>query len=635
MFNYTCIKGGKERKYLLYKADTGFSIDLIHEKDSTERSGVTVSIPVKSYDFWNFNKEIKSQLAYFDNVYFDVHNDDLNTGYMLFQSDDFQWCNLIKGREMHITLGRVNYPISWTALDISPIYIPVALRFELDSGIFPIPNRENIIWNDKTKKLVREKIEAVANWFVDKYNKTVKDMNGLYEAWEFINMNQHYVELEGNKFDVTTLEQYSKNKFKEPIIKGIELLTPSFYKSKFPDLILNLRVVGDYRNGTLRTKNTYNNMRSIIDSRRKGMQLDDNVVISGFFREYLKTLGYTVFVKHVVDIKHPDLEYYKQVLPLHNKTKDKWRPIIEEFKAVQKEFLKELLADGTTLQDSDEFKKYKEDSKSKRRTIPKKKATILKTREDVSIYYPKIKMGGGWMWERRVIKLDELHKNGFISIVMNETEQADMGVYAYTYSAQKTLQFARIGVQDAKKINKLKLNNFMTINDLDKTKAFRRVVTAIRAKQLVALYEKLTDNKVEVVRNCAAKFHELYLEVKRYADNNYTHNYSTTDAQVSAMVNVAIQNDIWDLTFIVTLKKFEKGLDDFSFLKHLEEPESNDKETILTEYTELINSLLLMKKMRNENKFSNMEICVKNDVPLDETKLVNKRKTTAKISVVA
>lgn len=630
-FNYTCVKGGKKRKYLLYKAETGFTIDLIHEEDTTERTGVTVTIPVKNWDFSQFRREIANQLAYFDNVYFMIENEDMNKGYTLFQSDDFQWSSMYGGGEMHITLGRVNYPISWSALNINKLFIPIGLKFGLDSGIFPIPNRENLIWNDNTKKIVLEKIRKVAKWFVEKYNKAVTEMPSLAKAWNHINTPQHYVTLENKTFDITELVTHSGMAFKDPIIKGIELQTPTFYKTRLDNMISDYRIVASYWSGRMHTKNVGYSLYNLMRGTDKYMLLDDNVVINGFFREFLKTTGATYFVKHKIDIDKKDTKYYEQLLHLNGKPTDEWKKYIAEYKSVQEGFIKEVFVDGTKLHDSDEFKKFWEDSKSKHKSIAKKKAVQTKTREDVSISYSRPRHGGGFMFERKVFKLDEIHKNSFVTIYLDETEAQEINDMARTF-AQKRVRFARVGPIDLKKITKLNLHNFMTLAQLKRTKIFSQLVTGIRAKQLCDTYDVLMGNKIDIVKACVGKFSELAREVKAYSAKNLDPSIDLkNNAYITSLLTVAETGNLWDPTFVHKLKQFEKGLEDFDFIPKLAAPKFNDPVSVEQEYSKLIHNLLLFKKMRYENKLENVELCVKNSVPLDETKLINT--PTAQVAV--
>jgi hypothetical protein len=296
-FYYTCRKDGKERKYLMYKSDSGFTIDLLFEKDSTEKTGVTVTIPLRGYDLYNFRTKIKNQLCYFDNVFFKVDGEDYNRDFKIFREKDFHWSTLYGDRTIHITLGKVNYPIDWNAVGMSRIDIPIGLRFELDSGLFPIPNRENLIWNDETKKLVKDKIKKVGTWFVNKYNSEIKELPTLFQAWDFINPPKRTVTIEDKVIDIDLLQQVAVPNLtlNEVKIKGIEHISPKRYKSKVKDLLKDFKVVAVKRNKKMQSKGFYEDLTSLVH--RKAVVLADDVIISGYFREYLKETEYDIYQK--------------------------------------------------------------------------------------------------------------------------------------------------------------------------------------------------------------------------------------------------------------------------------------------------------------------------------------------------
>lgn len=71
-FYFTARKDGVERKYMMYEGEEVNTIDLLHEKETDKPDGTKVVIPVKYSDRDLFYTKIKEQLAYFENVYFDV-----------------------------------------------------------------------------------------------------------------------------------------------------------------------------------------------------------------------------------------------------------------------------------------------------------------------------------------------------------------------------------------------------------------------------------------------------------------------------------------------------------------------------------------------------------------------------------
>lgn len=618
-FNYTSIKGGKERKYLLYKSAIGFTIDLLFEKDTTERSGVTVRIPIKS--FWDnskFLEAIKNQLAYFDNVYFDIKGADLNKNYKIFREKDFQWSTLYNTYgNIHITLGRVNYPIDWSQLGLSKTRLPIALKFDLDSGIFPIPNRENLIWNDRTKEAVKQKLKDVSNWFIDKYNSEVKEIESISKAWPYINSFERFVKLGDRSFDAKELEKYTTKLFNEIQIKGVKFNTPESYRAAANELFREYRVVARYDGTKIKTKGTLTTHWSRFAETPKSILLiDDNVKITGYFRDYLKTLDYQYIVRKNT-LPSTDLEYYRQQLRLKQFPKTVWRNKIKEWQEVQKSLISDTIVDGINLHTDKPFLDYKEANKRVSARTARVSNPLGKTKADVTVGYCVEKRGGGYKFEKKLEKLGAIHK--FLMVYVQEGEEEEVFSYIEPFSKQK-VKFAKIGTIDLKKILKLKHYNIMTLNELKKRKTFARVATAIKAFRAVKEYEELIyDQKLELVHEALKRVADDYKFVSEYSSKNY--DIEDTPIEVEdGILQVAKDNNIWDMEVFHIVDRFSKYVKDFEFIILI-----NDRNLGEEAFKSLVYNLILFKKLKFEEKFSNLEICIRNEKPLEEGDLITQQ----------
>ena len=85
---------------------------------------------------------------------------------------------------MHIVLGQVAYPINWNFLGISPIYIPVGLKFNI--GELPVTlSREEINYSDDAvKEVLLDKIETVYDDLYERYSNQHK-YTDLFEYMNF------------------------------------------------------------------------------------------------------------------------------------------------------------------------------------------------------------------------------------------------------------------------------------------------------------------------------------------------------------------------------------------------------------------------------------------------------------------
>jgi hypothetical protein len=145
-FYFTCRKDNVERKYMMYESEEGNSIDLLYESPTIECNGVKVIIPVNYKDRMEFYCKIQEQLAYFQNVYFNVNVNGsiIDNEFKIHRSTNYQFSELANDSSIHICLDDVYYPLDFNKLGINRIQIPLGLRFGLNSGLVPIPSRESI-----------------------------------------------------------------------------------------------------------------------------------------------------------------------------------------------------------------------------------------------------------------------------------------------------------------------------------------------------------------------------------------------------------------------------------------------------------------------------------------------------------
>lgn len=634
-FYYTCIKNGTLRKYLLYKNNQGFKIDLLVTEKTDRKNGVTVNIPVKVNDNTKFLAEIKTQLAYFDNVFFDTDNTviylppvDLNTTFSIFSEKEFHWSTIYNVAEMHITLGRVNYPIDWKMIGINKIEIPIGLKFGLDSGLFPIPNRENLIWSDETKKLILERIKSVADWFINRYNSDQKEFENLVEAWDEINKTDYYVTLANNKFKINELINLSTIKVKELKIKGIEYIRPSFYKSQLNLLLENYKCVARNMGQSIKIKNIpYQPHWFLYDyqtpSKLQGCLLEDSQKVSGFFRDYLREQDWTYYFKRrsYLDISLKTPEDYKLKLSsgfVNGNEKES----IKEWKKISKQVADLLIFDGTNLANTKEYLDFKEEHKAKRKQNSISKA-LNKQDGEVTIGVCRNKMSGyGTTQEKKTFKVSKLHTIKSI-MCYSDISGDELNAYHFLFSKLK-VNFCSIGKQDLNKIKPLKLHNFMTLKELENTKVFKKLATSIRINKIIKTYDIQYSTNMKIIEECMGKHSKDILALKHYTNINGPANVSSYSKAADGILAVATVNNLWDHSIIECVIRVEKSIQDFEFINLLKLPEEN-KQNSQENLTNFITKILMFQKLKYDNKLENLELCVKNEAPLDETQLVTNK----------
>jgi hypothetical protein len=258
-FYFVARKDGMERKYMMYEGEDTNSIDLLYERATDEPNGVKVIVPVNYSDRYNFTNKIKEQLAYFENVYFEVDSSwgRVDNDFIIHRAEHFQYSSLAQNNDMHLCLDNVSYPIDWDKLGISRIGIKMALRFSLSDGLFPTPNREALRYTQEAKQVILNKIAMVADVFMNKFNEAITTQSDIKAIMQFYSKNNKYIKswYKGTDEDVCIddLVIHSSTPVAQPKLDNIKLLNLERLAVKSKEYILaeykfKYRFTGKFQN---------------------------------------------------------------------------------------------------------------------------------------------------------------------------------------------------------------------------------------------------------------------------------------------------------------------------------------------------------------------------------------------------
>lgn len=167
---------GIEYSYVFHKGEEKPTLDILSEVETIERNGTIIKIPIKNdsstfygNDSHKFEAELKNQLLYFDNVYFENWN--VNNDYKIYEAKHFKFRSDIdtKEKKIHICMGKVTYPLNFDKVSLSSHMLPIAIKFEI--GEIPVtPSREEIRYNDQTISLINERAKLAIDEVIEMYN---------------------------------------------------------------------------------------------------------------------------------------------------------------------------------------------------------------------------------------------------------------------------------------------------------------------------------------------------------------------------------------------------------------------------------------------------------------------------------
>ena len=517
-FYFIARKDGRERKYMMYEGEEVNSIDLLSDSATSEGNGVKIIIPVKWSDAYEFKKKIKEQLAYFENVYFDVP--DMDNTFKIYRSEHYQISDVCPDSNMHVCLDNVYYPLDFDKLGIKQIYYcRIGLRFSLTDGLFPTPNRESLRYTQEAKQLIKNKITTLANEFMTKYNESIADTDDVRAVIDhFSSAHRHIKDHAGDQWDVSEVLKHATIPARTPTLIGCKYFTAdSLYKIR--DYMLN-EYECKYELSNYRARISESRSRWDSDVTFTSLHRADKIVIfTGIFgdrkRRYIKELWakksakflkkshpFTLFSKDKgwatsTHYSNPDMRCYHDLLKLYNYPKSQWREVITEFQTCIKKVTDNFIdLDAIEVPEAwivaDKAKNYK----------PKPKAAKngkVKEKGDVNVKQataPERETGFNAKFVPTVYDGKTLHKRKMLTVYAKEEERSSLDhLFGMFRKMESEIKFVIMSDREIKVLEMYNLHNFMPLATFLKghNKPFKRMMTAKLIFMFVGLYNKVFD----------------------------------------------------------------------------------------------------------------------------------------------
>jgi hypothetical protein len=588
-FYFVCRKDGMERKYMMYEGEDTNTIDLLYEKETTERNGVKVIIPVKYSDKWQFHKKIKEQLCYFESVYFDVPEDSSITNeFIISRHEHFQFSEMSTDDKLHICLDNVYYPLDFEKLGIDRIDFPVALRFSLSDGLYPTPNRESLRYTQEAKVIIKQKLTDVADYFVTKYNDAIEEGNDIKSVINYLEKNGYYLTMEnGQKERIDSFVKFSKIQPAIPQLEGIKLLDfPSVYRAH-KQFILGNSYKCKY---SLRYKRMHDmekhyvygyNIENVCNGNAKVYVYQDR--IPGIKKDYLratcKESDNNFFVKPAkpMTLGHPakfDNTTYYHALGLKSYPKSQWRQVIEEYNhiisLISANFI-DLDALVVPQQFIDSKKKIKPSAIGT--GIPGVRRQKLKGEINgkVGDELQKWSEGRCCKFVPVIYKLEKLESDKNLKVYAHHDDYMKLDALFGCIQKQK-MKVVTFSQRELNIIKDSEIHNLMSLEQFmeGKNKPFKRMATAYLIRKMMDKYRSTFERNVQVGYTCSPLRKKLDVLSKYASDHYYLPGYSGGSAAakefLESMLVVAEEHKLFDMTIYPEVMELQEIFDKLPFL---------------------------------------------------------------------
>jgi hypothetical protein len=588
-FYFVCRKDGMERKYMMYEGEDTNTIDLLYEKETTERNGVKIIIPVKYSDKWQFHKKIKEQLCYFESVYFDVPEDgSITNEFIISRHEHFQFSEMSTDDRLHICLDNVYYPLDFEKLGIDKIDFPIALRFSLSDGLYPTPNRESLRYTQEAKVIIKQKLADVADYFVNKYNEAIEEGNDIKSVINYLEKNGYYLTMEnGQKERIDSFVKFSKIQPAIPQLEGIKLLDfPSVYRAH-KQFILGNSYKCKY---SLRYKRMHDmekhyvygyNIESVCNGNAKVYVYQDR--IPGIKKDYLratcKESDNNFFVKPAkpMTLGHPakfDNTTYYHALGLKSYPKSQWRQVIEEYNhiisLISANFI-DLDALVVPQQFIDSKKKIKPSAIGT--GIPGVRRQKLKGEINGKVGDELQKWSDGrcCKFVPVIYKLEKLESDKNLKVYAHHDDYMKLDALFGCIQKQK-MKVVTFSQRELNIIKDSEIHNLISLEQFmeGKNKPFKRMATAYLIRKMIDKYRSTFERNVQVGYTCSPLRKRLDVLSKYASDHYYLPGYSGGSAAakefLESMLVVAEENKLFDMTIYPEVMELQEIFNKLPFL---------------------------------------------------------------------
>jgi hypothetical protein len=565
---------GFEYQYMLRKGENGPRLDIIEENiPTTERNGSEIKIYfIEQSDINLFRRECKTQLSYFDNVYFSSECQIKNDFEIIKGNTWIATTGEVPHHGMHLCLGKVSYPIDYRALEIPFMDYPFALFFDIGE-LDIIQTREDVKYTPKTKKAILEKLELLEEEMVERWGEVPKECASLEDYYEKKD-EEPQLSFLGGKIGFSVKEFVGKDSgyffkpFKDLAFKlpkhyedcFFEYKIPGYFRSRFQANELSGRYIVGNRRNILRGGSVTSELVRITqdhDSRKSKFILDE-----------LTSAESLLFVrvrKHKNSkLLRVSLRVYHDVLGLKHVPKEQWRTTIATFqKEIQKIVISRTISYDKTVITPEWIKAQK--SKNSR------DYSFMKITHH---YHPESLGTEYWGRDDKKVTPAQLELNGRSLFLVGTVEDRNkLKAIEYCFSMltnirvkqrSKLLLHYEVAPTNIKKFKNVK--NVLTVEQFKQgdTRVFRKMMSLLRLqkqnpKSFQVLHRVKWAVDSEIIKSLSAKFHAEVKEFEtilvsfesiRQFDEKQGNNFISSDCY-----KVAETFDLFDPVFE---KKFNK-----------------------------------------------------------------------------
>jgi hypothetical protein len=399
------------------------------------------------------------------------------------------------------------------------------------------------------------KLQSVANFFIEKYNENVQDTTDIWKAMEHFRNSDRNLNLFGkNGLNVSYFAKYATIGFASPKVDGVYYQTVEYYnrirESMFGEYVMKHEV----SRGRFCKASSYWDL-----SRRYGEKIyvySDR--LSGIKKEYLKSINKRGYTEYIVKKEKSfklgtdkealaGYENYYKILQLNKFQKSEWRNVIKEFQ----EMVRRVTANFINL-DTLEVPQAFIDSKKKVSFTngvagPKERRKKLEGEltGKVATALERAVYGQHAKFVPTVFQMKNAHRNPYLLVYGNSTHQTTFDKMFSVFPFHST-RFMVLSERELKRMEEIDLHNWIHIDKFMEGDhiVFKRAATAYLINELSKDYAEVF-NRIDKIGDISTELYKKMLMLDSYKRKYHLHG---DNSLYQSIIKIAEEKNLFDLS---------------------------------------------------------------------------------------
>lgn len=570
----------------MYKDGNAIKIDELFTINTDDKNGLEVMIYIKSGDLNAFVRGVKSQLLFFENVYFYINDIPVFKAY----EDNFNNLKIKKYNNFlvnsirfdaapTICLGKIQYPINFSNLNLDSSFyrFPISINFEI-GDLEVTPNREEILYSNKNIERITNKLNAAREEIIELALDTKpEDYDDLLEYLDNYHNSSYlklYEDTNVNSAVSINLRDIKSEKLKDitKLYKG-ESYSEEFRKfmnyfldSKMP------RVTCNIQSNILKIKKFYTpDLITFFKNSRK-LLICDYSSLNNTSKNYLRSNFNNTYVVKPFKNNKDFLSFFYKYIKTNNYLISNFKKFTKKEKLTILEFLIKRLSEFETFSNASVPQEYIDEQKALKKGS--KNTTGINWKEEINIYHireshvynpPLDVTAKSSRYELEYLKKDKYFNSKIV--VYSVKDDYKLRLMASLFIKKKFKNHIFIEIAPTKvKILKEHFPNFVHINDFMnvKYKKIRQIATAYYIINEMPEIHHLFYQR-DCIRHISKNVAEALTTIKKYVVE-YHDNERITETLKEELLELCKEHNYFDIDVMGLYNEYKERFEKLKFL---------------------------------------------------------------------